>query len=190
MRPALTLVCSVLAVAVTVASGGDARADKGDAVLGTYEVRYEEVSSNCSQTSISLGRGRLEVTKKGKQIVVDIQRFPLMYGTPGRAGKLRASSKQSRSSIEGVDTKVSVAGRVDEGLIQLVFVAEYFVKNKPLCTQTWNVSGKRKEGAAKGKAAALDADATAMLDFDDVDVVRLVDDRRARRDRRVALPAD
>jgi hypothetical protein len=154
MRTVLPLL-SVVALAVLGTSSAEAKADKADkaaAVLGTYEVRYEEVSTNCSTTLISLARGQLEVTKKGKQIVVDISRFPVMYGSPGKGGKLRASSKIASSSIEGIDTKVSVAGRVDEGLIQLVFVAEYYVNKKPMCSQTWNVSGKRKEAAAKRQA--------------------------------------
>jgi hypothetical protein len=154
MRTVLPIL-SVVALAVLGVSASEARADKGDkaaAVLGTYEVRYEEVSSNCTNALISMSRGQLTITKKGKQIAVDISRFPVMYGSPGKGGKLRATSKIASSSIEGIDTKVSVAGRVDEGLIQLVFVAEYYVNKKPMCSQTWNVSGKRKEAAAKRQA--------------------------------------
>jgi hypothetical protein len=137
----------VLGASVADAQKKKAKADAGSAVIGTYEVRYEEVSSNCSQTSISLTRGSLDITKAKKQIVVDIQRFPLMYGTPGKGGRVRASSKMAPSSIDGVDGKFSVAGRVDEGLISLVFVAEYYVDGKPLCSQTWNVSGQKTQSA-------------------------------------------
>jgi len=134
------------AVLGTGATGADAQREKkqGEEVVGGYDVRYEEVSSNCDTTSIALARGTLDITKKKGKLVVDIQRFPLMHGTPGRGGKVRASSKVAPSSIQGVDGKFSVAGRVDEGLIQLVFVAEYYVSGKPLCSQTWNVSGKKK----------------------------------------------
>ena len=140
---------SVLAAIAVLACTSVADAQKKDSVsvIGTYEVRYEEVSSNCSQTSISLTRGSLDIEKKGKQIVVDISRFPLMYGSPAKGGKVRAASKIAPSSIEGVDGKFSVAGRVDEGLIQLVFVAESYVSGKPLCSQTWNVTGQKTESA-------------------------------------------
>lgn len=122
-----------------------AKDKKSDDVLGGYDVRYEEVSSNCDTTSIALARGSLDITKKKSQLVVDIQRFPLMYGAFGRGGKVRATSKIAPSSIQGVDGKFSVAGRVDEGVIQLVFVAEYYVSGKPLCSQTWNVSGAKQK---------------------------------------------
>jgi hypothetical protein len=129
---------------------------KGDEdVAGAYDVRYEEVSSNCSTTSIALNRGALDISKKGRQIVIDIQRFPLMYGPVAKAGKVRASSKIAKSSIDGVDGKFSVAGKVEEGLIQLVFVAEYYVSGKPLCSQTWNVSGQKSTSAKSGRARSV-----------------------------------
>jgi hypothetical protein len=135
---------ALAAAALGLAPAHAQKNDKGEDVAGTYDVRYEEVSSNCTQTSIAMARGTLEVDLAKKKLVVDIQRFPKMYGSPSRGGKIRASSKIERSSIEGVDGKFSVAGRVDEGLIQLVFVAEYYVKGKPLCSQTWNVTGQKK----------------------------------------------
>lgn len=141
LRPLVAL--SILLAGTTLASAQKDKGKGGD-VAGTYDVRYEEVSSNCTQTSIALARGTLDVEVKKKQLVVDIERFPIMVGSPGRGGKIRATSKLGRSSIEGVDGKFSVAGRVDEGLIQLVFVAEYYVKGKPLCSQTWNVTGQKK----------------------------------------------
>lgn len=143
---ALLIGAAVLGTAVDRADAQrDKRDKKGEDVVGGYDVRYEEVSSNCDTTSIAMARGVLDITKKKAQIVVDIQRFPLMYGTPGRGGKVRATSKVAPSSIQGVDGKFSVAGRVDEGVIQLVFVAEYYVDKKPLCSQTWNVSGTKKK---------------------------------------------
>jgi hypothetical protein len=139
---------AALAGALAIAGAAPAAAQKGrgagpDETFGTYDVRYEEVSSNCTTTSIAMSRGTLEVSKRKAQLVVNIQRFPLMFGTPAKRGKVRAASKVARSSIEGVDGKFSVAGKVEEGLIQLVFVAEYYVKGKPLCSQTWNVSGQK-----------------------------------------------
>jgi hypothetical protein len=147
MRTSVLAGLFVLASIVAPASQAGAQKKSDTSAVGTYEVRYEEVSSNCSQTSISMTRGTLDISKKGKQLIVDISRFPYMYGVPGKGGKIRASSKIASSSIEGVDGKFSVAGRVDEGVIQMVFVAEYYVDGKPLCSQTWNVSGQKTKSA-------------------------------------------
>ena len=152
MRTAARIVIAgvVLVLATSIAFAQKKKEGKGgNEVLGVYDVRYEEVSSNCEQTSIAMSRGTIDITKKKGQIVVDIFRFPLMYGAPGKGGKVRAASKLDKSSIEGVEGKFSVAGRVAEGLISLVFVAEYYVDGKPLCSQTWNVSGQRSTSAEK-----------------------------------------
>jgi hypothetical protein len=147
----------LLAATLVLSTGPVSLADKGksdDDVAGTYEVSYEEVSSNCEQTSISMNLGTLAISQKGKQLVVDISRFPYMYGSPSKGGKVRATSKVAPSSIQGVDGKFSVAGRVDDGLIELVMVAEYYVSSKPLCSQSWNVTGQ-KQKAAKGKGSKI-----------------------------------
>ncbi len=147
---------AVLVLATTTVAAAQKKKDRderGDDVVGTYDVRYEEVSSSCSETSITMGRGTIDISKKKRQMVVDISRFPLMYGNPQRSGKLRASSKLSKSSIDGVDGKFSVSGRVDEGLISLVFIAEYYVSGKALCSQTWNVTGQKSAKATKDKGA-------------------------------------
>jgi hypothetical protein len=153
MRTAARIVLAgaLVVLGTSVAAAQKKGEGKGNDVVGKYDVRYEEVSSNCEQTSIALSRGTIDITKKGKQLVVDILRFPLMYGTPAKGGKVRAASKIEKSSIDGVDGKFSVAGRVDEGLISLVFVAEYYVKGKPLCSQTWNVSGQKSTSAEKSQ---------------------------------------
>jgi hypothetical protein len=135
--PSLAVLIGFAAVA------SPASADKNDALVGTYDVKYEEVANNCTvaNTGISLARGTLKVGKKSKNITVDIQRFEVMAGSAAKGGKLRATSRIGMSPIDGTTAKASVAGRVEEGLIQLVFVVEYYVDKKPLCTQSWNVNG-------------------------------------------------
>ena len=64
---------------------------------------------------------------------------------------LKATSKLGPTSIEGLDGKFSVAGHVDDGVLSLVFVAEYYAQKKPLCTQSWNISGLRSDGEKKAK---------------------------------------
>lgn len=149
MRSVRSLPCLAILVGVAVAS--PASADKNDGgLVGTYDVKYEEVANNCTvaNTGIALARGTLKVGKKGKNITVDIQRFEVMSGTAAKGGKLRASSKIGMSPIDGSTAKASVAGRVEEGLIQLVFVVEYYVDKKPLCTQSWNVNGVKQTADA------------------------------------------
>jgi hypothetical protein len=139
-----------LAAVLTAGLAGPALGDKkADASLsGTYEVQYNEVANNCTTTGMSLSRGTLKISAKGKQLQVDIQLFSVMVGSQTKGGKLRAASKIGASPIDGTKAKASVAGRVEDGLIQLVFVVEFYVDKKPLCTQSWNVSGVKQEASA------------------------------------------
>jgi hypothetical protein len=152
-------------ILVVVALAGTAVADKGEPdVTGTFEVKYEEVANNCTaaNTGISMARGTLSVSKKAKMLVVDIERFPTMQGSQAKGGKLRAASKIGPSPIQGADVKASIAGRVDDGVISVVFVAEYYVGKKPLCTQSWNVSGVRQEALEKKSEEPAAIDGSAM----------------------------
>jgi hypothetical protein len=142
MRRSLPCVVTLAVCALA----GSAFADKDPNITGTYDVKYEEVANNCTtaNTGIALQRGTLKVSKKGKALNVDIQRFELMSGTQAKGGKLRATSKVGMSPIDGTTAKASVAGRVEESLIELVFVVEFYVDKKPLCTESWNVTGVKK----------------------------------------------
>ncbi|HEV7559190.1 MAG TPA: hypothetical protein VGO00_27135 [Kofleriaceae bacterium] len=138
-----------LTVAVAlVALGSVARAD--DNPGGTYDVKYEEMSNNCTNVGMTLGRGVLRIEiKSSTSLVVDIERIPLMNGVPAK-GKITAKSKLGPTSIKGLDGTFSVAGRFSgsDGVLQLVFVAEYQAQGKALCTQSWNISGV-KQGKTK-----------------------------------------
>jgi hypothetical protein len=136
----------LVAVATIVAGGAPAFAD--DAVVGTFDVKYEEMSNNCTNVGMTLGRGTLKIdVRPGNNLVVDIERIPIMNGLPAKGGKITAKSKLGKTSIEGLDGTFSVAGKVSgpEGMLTLVFVAEYQAKGKPLCTQSWNIAGVRKK---------------------------------------------
>jgi hypothetical protein len=117
---------------------------RADDVAGTYSVKYEEVANNCSKIGMALARGKLRIRKEKNQLVVDIERIPLMSGSPSKSGAVRATSKIGPTSIEKVDGKFSVAGKADAASLELVFVAEYYVKGSALCTQSWNVTGARE----------------------------------------------
>ncbi len=132
--------------------------DHAAAVAGSYDVKYEEVTSNCQNTGIVLNRGRIQIEKKrANAITVDIERMPMMSGTATKGGRIKATSKIGKTSIQGLDGKFSTAGTVNEdGVLNVVFVAEYYLQGKAYCTQSWNVSGLRKEAATPAPKAHVD----------------------------------
>jgi hypothetical protein len=127
-------------------AAGVAHAD----VAGVYEVKYEEVSTNCTTTKLAYGPGPVKVKVKGKQLVVDIDRTPEMIGAPPKNGKVSAKSKLAGTMVDGMKGVFSVAGRITAaGTLYLVMTGEYSANGKPLCTQTWNVSGAKQGAPAK-----------------------------------------
>lgn len=156
----LIVLAALLAPATALADN-----DHAAAVAGTYDVRYEEVTSNCQNTGIVLNRGTIEIAKKrGNAITIDIERMPMMAGTATKGGRIKATSKIGKTSIQGLDGKFSTAGTVNEDrVLTVVFVAEYYLQGKAYCTQSWNVSGQLKP-AAKPQAdePALGTDATSF----------------------------
>lgn len=139
-RPALALLAALVTAGVALAPA-TAHADDKDEVYGTYQVKYEQVASNCTTTGMSLAAGTLEIKKGKAGLIVDIERIPLMTGKAGKAGRVSAASKVGPTSIQGLDGKFSVAGKVDDGVLQLVFVAEYYLNRRALCTQSWKIAG-------------------------------------------------
>jgi hypothetical protein len=157
---------SILLAAAVLSTAGVAHADNADAVAGRYEVKYDEVTSNCQNTGMVLLRGVMDVTKrKASSVAVDIDRIPLMAGTAAKAGRIKATSKLGPTSIQGLDGRFSLAGSVNEdSVLSMVLVAEYYVKNKAYCTQSWNVSGVRAGGAeSRGKKTADESFAVSPM---------------------------
>ena len=126
-----------------------------DDVTGTYDVKYEEVSTNCP-SPLKYTMGKLEVQKSKTGIQVDIDRTPVMSGSAAKGGKISAKSKSGPTMLEGMNGTFSVAGKITpEGMLSLVMVGEYTAGGKALCTQSWNVVGSKQEAkpdAPKKKA--------------------------------------
>lgn len=124
-------------------------------VAGTYNVKFEQVSTNCTSPLAYPASGTLKIDAKAAELQVDIDRTPLMVGKINKTGKVSAKSpKPGHTPVEGMDGVFSVAGRVDPaGLISLVMVGEYQNAGKPLCTQSWNVSGLRQGAAPSDRPA-------------------------------------
>src|SRR5262245_46702478 len=101
-----------------------------DDVAGSYDVKFEQVSTNCEHPVAYPQHGTLKIEVKGGDMQIDIDRTPLMIGKSGKAGKTsKISAKSPRpghTPIEGMDGVFSVAGRITtEGMLSLVMVGEY-----------------------------------------------------------------
>ncbi len=138
-----------------------------DDVAGTYDVKYEEVSTNCP-SPLKYVRGKLEVKTKGTTVTVDIDRTPLMQGSTAKLGKVSAKSKAGATMLDGMNGVFSVAGRITpEGMLSFVMVGEYTAGGKALCSQSWNVVGSKEDATPTPKqeppAKKKSTDGEAML---------------------------
>jgi hypothetical protein len=133
---------AVFVVAVVVTTPAYA-----DDVTGSYDVKFEQVSTNCEHPVAYPVRGTLKIDVKGDEMQVDIDRTPLMVGKSAKPGQSSAkisakSPRPGHTPVEGMDGVFSVAGRITgEGMLSLVMVGEFQSSGKPLCTQSWNLSG-------------------------------------------------
>jgi hypothetical protein len=139
MRTILTIL-TVLAVATP------AFAD--DNVAGVYDVKFEESGSTCNPPPLTIAKGKLTIEVKKGTVFVNTDLIPQMAGTPQKNGRISAKTlKVVGTTIGGLSARYSVAGRVENGMLQLVMTAEYIRQdtNKPYCTQAWNVAGLRAD---------------------------------------------
>jgi hypothetical protein len=122
-----------------------------DDLTGSYEVKFEQVSTNCEHPLAYPAHGTMKIDQKGGDLQVDIERTPIMVGKPNKTNKLSARSpKPGHTPIAGMDGVFSVAGRITgEGMLSLVMVGEYQTAGKPLCTQSWNLAGLRADKPKK-----------------------------------------
>lgn len=136
-------ILGLASIGFVLATATPALAD--DSLAGAYNVKFEQVSTNCSSPVSYPEFGTLKIQTKGGDVQVDIERTPLMVGKAGKPGKLNVKSKPGHTPIAGMDGTFSLAGRISpEGMISLVMVGEYTASGKPLCTQSWNLSGTKK----------------------------------------------
>jgi hypothetical protein len=127
---------------VLLATAAPAYAD--DSVAGAYEAKFEQVANNCEHPIAYPQRASVKIEIKGNDLQVDIERTPLMTGTPRKDGKVNAKSRLGHTPIDGMDGVFTVAGRVTgDGMLSLSLIGEYQAAGKPLCTQSWTLSGLR-----------------------------------------------
>ena len=139
-RPALFAV--VLGFGLLLATADRAVAQPENS---SYAATFEEVVNNCSQDGYQMSKGTVKIaTGAGRTITVSVDGIPDMDGSWGRSGgKFKAEARGATAS-PGVTGKFSMAGRVDTDGIQALFIVELYRGKKPLCTQSWSVTGKQK----------------------------------------------
>lgn len=157
----------VAALLLVLAAAAPALAD--NKVDGTYEVKFEEMSTNCDPPRFSYQRGTVKIDSAKSSLRVNIETIPQMAGVPGKSGKINAKTpKKSATTVQGLDGKYSASGRVDDsGVLQLVLVAEFSKtgETKTLCTQSWNVTGVRQAAATQAPPDKKPTKKSAMSDF-------------------------
>lgn len=126
---------------VLLATSGLAHAD--DPVAGSYEAKFEQIGNNCEHSIAFAPRGFVKIEVKGGDLQVDIERVPLMIGKPRKDGKINAKSRLGHTAVAGMDGVFTVAGRItpEDGMLSLTLIGEYQAGGKPLCTQSWSLSG-------------------------------------------------
>lgn len=112
-----------------------------------YDVTFESVTSNCTKDrELALAKGSLVVRSTDKEIKLRLERaavlVPELVGSQRRGGKIKADA--TATDAKGRRQRITASGRVEDGAIQLLFIAElYDDKGNSLCSQSWNVTGKR-----------------------------------------------
>jgi hypothetical protein len=148
---------SVLAIASLATTPVFAQAN----IAGAYDVKFQEMSTNCSPVPASYTRGTVKIDVSKSSLRVNIETIPQMIGVPAKSGKINAKMpKKAAFTVQGLDVKSTVSGRVDDnGVLQLVLVSEYtrIDNGKPYCTQSWNLSGVRAGAATSQGGAGSDA---------------------------------
>lgn len=120
-------------------------------VAGTFDVKFDEAGSTCNPPPVTYTRGKLVVEENKQGITVNIETVPQMVGGHPKKGSFKATTSTAKATtVQGLDAKYTISGRVDEsGVIGLVFVAEYQANKKPYCVQSWNISGIRSGSTKK-----------------------------------------
>jgi hypothetical protein len=141
------------AAAVLAALSAPAFADD---VSGNYDVKFEEMATDCTPPPVALARGVVKIEVKKNSLTVNTELIPQMVGVPAKNGKIYAkTNKPVGTTVVGLSGTYSVGGKVDDsGVLQLLLTANYINQknNKAYCSQSWTVSGVRSASAGDKKA--------------------------------------
>jgi hypothetical protein len=144
----------VLALATPAAAHGKGKVPaKVAKLLGTYKVKFEAVVDTCRGTGTDLDRGKVKIShKKGKRITINVPLIPNMRGVvliKKKGIRFSAKARRGPSMIRGLSIRPRVDGHLTGGIIEMMVVADYFIRKKPHCTQSWKVSGVPYKGKKK-----------------------------------------
>ena len=132
------LAAAALLAAVT------ARADS-TSLPGTYDVKLDDLATSCSPPPVSMGKTTLRLDVRQQALTMNIPTIPQMVGVAPKDTKVSAkTTKVMPTTVTGLDGSYQIAGTVgSDGTVDLVLEADYSVKGKAYCTQSWKVQGKR-----------------------------------------------
>ena len=122
-----------------------------DDIGGTFDAKFEEAGSTCANPPVAYSRSKVVIEEKKGTVAVNIETVPQMVGGASKKGTFKATTSTAKATtVQGLDAKYTISGRVDEtGVLPVVLVAEYQANKKPYCTQSWNISGIRSESKKK-----------------------------------------
>lgn len=109
---------------------------------GSFDSEFEVVADNCKGEGLKLSKAIVNVSESGRQVNVRIPELPTLSGRTGRKGKIRAEAS-APTKTPGLSARYGLNARISGDKLQGVFVAEYFRADKPQCTQSFSLSGKR-----------------------------------------------
>ena len=136
---------TALALVALLTTGRAAHA-QNESVAGSYDVTVKAVANSCKNGAIALAeKGALTVTTDVKDITLELPATPELRGPLRSRGRFKAEGKSRTKVGESVTRgKFSATGRARDGSIRVVLVAEFFKDGTALCTQSWNIVGKRR----------------------------------------------
>ena len=143
----LTITCITAAALLIPAT---ATADRHD-VVGEYNVKFTEVADNCNNRGMNPTRATIKISpRRAKRrgataISLSIPMIPTMIGHTTKDNRVRVRARKGPISIKGLQGRFAAAGRIDDGVLEMHVMADYFRNGEPYCTQSWSVSGLKKK---------------------------------------------
>src|SRR5262245_35058435 len=78
-------------------------------VAGSFEVKFEEMSTNCDPPRFTYNRGTVKIDVAKSSLRLNIDTIPQMVGVPAKSGKITAKTpKKLPTTVQGLDGKYSV----------------------------------------------------------------------------------
>lgn len=151
-RRALRVAVACLALAAPGAAAEPAVAE----LAGSYEVAFDEVASSCGDRSLALstatlvlGTGAGRTGEREPRLTLRVPGLPELEGRPAAGGRFRVAADTRRGRRARPAGRFTAAGRVADGALSMVLVAELALADDSPCAQTWNVRGRRRAAATR-----------------------------------------